>query len=1111
MSVGEWLNRVVEQDDENRGVPRPDAFEDDDRDYRRPAPRRFERVESRRDSRDDEEPRRRPRDAEPARRDRHHANPDRDRVESAPVRPEHGAPRRGRDERSRQGQERDQQREVARMRDDIRETARAEAHREANRVREDIGDVHARLDKLSRQLERLADGVDSKRPTTRLAASAPPPVEPDLPLTGAPPPRRRAKPDASLSIEDAVAEIAARQQALDSEATPPVQSRSAAPAAAPASTPALAPQPDFSGLEKQLRQITARIEALQPSNGIEKAITAVRTDLAEIGRQLTEALPRRAVESLEIEVKALAERIDHSRQTGVDANALAGLEHGLAEIREALRRLTPAENLVGFDEAVNALSQKVDLIVAREDPSALQQLEAAIGSLRGVVSHVASNDTLTKVAEEVRMLAAQVDGIANSAATGHAVSALEQRLDTLTAALTASSQAGHAVPRELEKLLAGLIEKLEWVQLTHTDHAALAHLEDRIATLVKRFDASDARLGHLEAIERGLADLLVHLDQMRGANGTAAVAARLAPPPAPQAIEREVAEIKQTERRTQDALEQVHGTVEQVVDRLATIESGLNRDPAPAAPPPPRGAAAQDAPAAEFSTQEIAAPAVAPAPAPVPAPPPPSLPRSAALRPPIDPNLPPDHPLEPGSAANRSRPMPSAAERIAASEAAIGSSKPPVISDSGRTNFIAAARRAARAAAWEASGNPPESGDAGKESTGGSNKLSERLRKLIVAGGALLILLGCVRIATRLYDYGSSAPAAQQHSERVSPTAGEAAAPATPGAAPALPAVDPGESPARAVPALPRVAKPGRHSMAPEGEVRPLAIAVPPVAQPDRQPGYPATPPLPSPDFTGALPQQAIAPSPPPGPSRVAVIEDKLPATIGDPALRAAAMAGNPAAAYEVAIRFAEGRGVPQNNQEAARWLDRAAKQGLVPAQFRLGGLYEKGTGVKKDLATARDLYLAAAEKGNGKAMHNLAVLYAEGVNGPPDYRNAAKWFREAAEHGIRDSQYNLGILYARGIGVDQNYAESYKWFAIAANHGDREAAKKRDEVSAHLDAQSLEAARKAVEAWVAKPQPDDAINVKVAAAWTPPPKSPRASKPRTRPTGTYYPALSGR
>ena len=120
----------------------------------------------------------------------------------------------------------------------------------------------------------------------------------------------------------------------------------------------------------------------------------------------------------------------------------------------------------------------------------------------------------------MRSLAAKVDGLATSTASGHAVSMLEGRLDTLANALNASSEAGQAVPRELEKMLAGLIEKLEWVQLTHTDHAALAHLEDRIALLIKRLDASDARLGNLEAVERGLADLLVHIDQIRGGNGT---------------------------------------------------------------------------------------------------------------------------------------------------------------------------------------------------------------------------------------------------------------------------------------------------------------------------------------------------------------------------------------------------------------------------------------------------------------------------------------------------------------------------------------------------------------------------------------------------------------
>ena len=180
-------------------------------------------------------------------------------------------------------------------------------------------------------------------------------------------------------------------------------------------------------------------------------------------------------------------------------------------------------------------------------------------------------------------------------------------------------------------------------------------------------------------------------------------------------------------------------------------------------------------------------------------------------------------------------------------------------------------------------------------------------------------------------------------------------------------------------------------------------------------------------------------------------------------------MAGDAAAAYEVAVRFAEGRGVPVNPEEAARWYERAANKGIAPAQFRYASLLEKGQGVKKDLAQARRLYLAAAAKGNGKAMHNLAVLYAEGIEGKPDYATAALWFRKAALHGIADSQYNLGVLCARGLGTAKSFEESYKWFALAAAQGDREAGKKRDEVANQLDAEALAAAQQAVKSFRAR------------------------------------------
>jgi localization factor PodJL len=773
----------------------------------------------------------------------------------------------------------------------------------------------------------------------------------------------------------------------------PEQSRASREAPAYSAEPPL----DLSGLEQQLRQITTKIESLRPNAELGIAINGLRAELAAIGRSLTEALPRRALESLEIEIKALTERIHHSRQSGVDAAALAGIERGLAEVREALGGLTPAESLIGFDEAIKALAKKVDGLASRDDPATLQQLETAISALRGVVSHVASNDTLTKVAEDVRALAAKVDSLV---ANAPALAALEVRVDKLVGAIKASTEAGHAVPRELEKLLSGLIERLERVQLTHADRSALAHLEDRIATLVKRLDMSDARLGLLEGVERSLADLPVYIEQLRSGAG-AATAADVAPKPKPE--------------------------------------------PAP--------------------------------------------PEVTAARKPIDPSLPPDHPLEPGSAAGRSRQQPSAADQIVAAAAVVGS-KSPVIpaAGGGKPDFIAAARRAAKAAAVASPSN--NASELGTSAVASAKKLSERLRMVAVAVAVVAVVIGGYQIISRLpIDGGSNAPPQTQteppsilteplelpsepaqlprlqteptpepieppHVQTELPPPSAATAPAenfptNPGAALA----ETPSTPSHESPAPPTRAASEQQSLLSGNKTLPDAVAAAVVGQPL--------------DITGSVPSAPAQHAP-----AAASLADKLPVTIGSPALRAAALAGDPSAAYQIAARFAEGRAVPANNEEAAYWFDVAAKKGLAAAQFRLGTLYEKGLGVRKSAATARDLYRAAAEKGHGKAMHNLAVLYAEGIDGKADFHMAAQWFRKAADRGIADSQYNLAVLYARGVGVEQNFSESYKWFFLAARNGDPDAAQKRDEVAAHLDEQALGAALLAAEQWTPVPQP---------------------------------------
>ncbi|MGC1539831.1 MAG: tetratricopeptide repeat protein, partial [Xanthobacteraceae bacterium] len=377
-----------------------------------------------------------------------------------------------------------------------------------------------------------------------------------------------------------------------------------------------------------------------------------------------------------------------------------------------------------------------------------------------------------------------------------------------------------------------------------------------------------------------------------------------------------------------------------------------------------------------------------------------------------------------------------------------------------------------------------------------------RLRKLIVAGAAVLIAGVFLHVALRMFQDRATqniSPSQQAASPKVVPEAdskvesGPLVLPV-----PSAPVQSTPATPPNTPPSSPNASS-GAAAIAPPSMTPAAPTAAPPVMQ--RQSSLPY-----SADITGSLPRRV----PPPQlqqPASIAaeqapaaapaMVTGKLPATIGGPKLRAAAIAGNAAAEFEVANRFAEGHVIPQSDAEAVRWLELAAKQGLAPAQFRLGGFYEKGIAVKRDLAVARDLYAAAAAKGNGKAMHNLAVLYAEGINGPADYRTAAQWFRRAADRGITDSQFNLAILYARGIGVEQNYAESYKWFALAAGKGDNDAIKKRDEVAAHLDAQALAAAKLLVEKWAAEPQPEDAVNVKTPSGGWDAPEHVEKSRPR--------------
>lgn len=149
--------------------------------------------------------------------------------------------------------------------------------------------------------------------------------------------------------------------------------------------------------------------------------------------------------------------------------------------------------------------------------------------------------------------------------------------------------------------------------------------------------------------------------------------------------------------------------------------------------------------------------------------------------------------------------------------------------------------------------------------------------------------------------------------------------------------------------------------------------------------------------------------------------------------LRQAAERGDAVAQFNLAIRYANGAGVPKDEAEEFKWYRKAAEQNLAEAQFNLGTCYATGQGVEKNLSEAVRWYRKAAEQNFAAAQLNLAQSYLDGAGVEKDEAEAANWYRRAAEQNYAMAQHSLGNSYLNGAGVEKNLSEAVKWYRKAA------------------------------------------------------------------------------
>lgn len=123
------------------------------------------------------------------------------------------------------------------------------------------------------------------------------------------------------------------------------------------------------------------------------------------------------------------------------------------------------------------------------------------------------------------------------------------------------------------------------------------------------------------------------------------------------------------------------------------------------------------------------------------------------------------------------------------------------------------------------------------------------------------------------------------------------------------------------------------------------------------------------------------------------------------------AKSGDAEGQYSLGLLYAEGQGVKQDDEAAAKWYKAAAEQHYASAQYSLGEAYRLGHGVKRDAAAAAKWYKAASTQGHTPAQYRLGLLYDEGDGVPHDAPEAARWFTAAANGGHSEAQRQLAAL----------------------------------------------------------------------------------------------------
>jgi localization factor PodJL len=785
---------------------------------------------------------------------------------------------------------------------------------------------------------------------------------------------------------------------------------------------------------------------------------------------------------LRVELSQLAERIETVRESSellASKAQTAAVQTSQAELREIEKRI-----LSLLKEAQTAFSGQ-----GGNTNVEMQRLRSEIGALNQRIDS-ARADTASE--RDVHALRVAVEQLSTRVAQGpdmRPLADMDRRLVDITERLEESQQAARNNPQfsDLERRMAELDYRLEEAMRAQGDGQAQIALEQKISEVADRLGQTEHQLGHLETIERAINQLFDSVEQSRDwakdvaedaanrmadriMNAPNAAPLSLGSSPELKALEDGLQAVRESaigaDKRNQETLQAVHDTLEQIVTKLAELETAAVGQQVAAAAAHGNQFATPDRPVENWKDESYQ---VQP------------MPEFAAPEPelvssPTSPE-PQSHVQEPSQA----NPLMDWLSKSTLPGAELLS---PDDAEAAPDDFITAARRAAQASAQKSilASLAPSAKSARKklnlpfmkaaskstrdlhageklppEIKPAANKASNKRRTLVLAG---LVLLAAVTAFTF-----NMLNKPQKSTSATPPPAVEGT-------------VQSG--------VLSKLSKSASPANVPKSQVLMEKTA-------DKVPSANRDGPNSIDEIlTGSMPDQktdATLASIVAEPGTTAGEREMPPAELGSEALRNAAERGDASAQFIVATRYLDGEGVTQDVTRAAHWYQKAALAGLAPAQYRLATLFERGRGVPKDTATALVWYERAAAQGNVKAMHNAAVIAAGTEAGKPNYDLAYKWFLTASRNGLKDSQFNLAVMYERALGTKANVDEALFWYLVAASQNDADASKRAEVLSQNLSPIVVEAIRAKAKAWIPQQAPENANVVTIQdAAWQSPP-----------------------